>query len=234
MRYLQTLAQLGEKSLQLLFLTVVGSYRHWTVPFPRSLNKEDSHSDSLLPQPLPKALAIVSFVRHQLQELWSRLSSPVQYPHCLYGLAHQDALMRTRTLEIQPQRQAISLCYHYDFRPLPRLGNGNRLAPSFADAKHSSRKARLHSRLPCSSTSKAGRARQIRFHLSSFSHWRSFCQGVAEETYSQETSLPPTLYLQHIQDLAEFQKAKVATLPLLVGNLWLKRGIKNVQRTTHP
>jgi len=71
--------------------------------------------------------------------------------------------------------------------PSPPLGDACRRSPFFAGTKLPSRKARLHSRLPCSSRV-ASSARQIRSQVPSRSHWRSLRQQVAGKAYSRETS----------------------------------------------
>jgi hypothetical protein len=152
-----------------------------------ALNGRDGRLDAPSAQSLTKRMAVVGFVRHQLLRAGTR---PAPWPRDTDGRqggVRQLALVRSGTVYVQADRQAMTVSHDHHFTALAELRFADPSSPFFAGTKLPSRKACAHSSLPWAS-SWLNSVRHIRSQVPSADHALKRRQHVAGEPHARGTS----------------------------------------------
>lgn len=155
-------------------------------PLPSSLRYAGTNTPS--PQSLTQGLAIIPLIRYQaLGPLLGTASCP-WHLHLLQDTLSQSYLRLLSTFHHGRQGDTLAIGDYHQLAPFASTGQSHGFSPLLAGTKVPSKKARLHSTLPCSSK----RLRKVR-HI--FSHTPWLCHSLRR--LWQVESLPYSLGRSH-------------------------------------
>jgi hypothetical protein len=152
-----------------------------------AFNGGDGRLDAPAAQALTDGLAVVRSVRHQFLRAGSWTTAPLRHAHRGQGSLHQLALVRSRTINVQADWQAVAIGHDHHRRALADFGLADAGPPFFAGTTLPSKHACAHSSLPWAS-SWLSKVRQICSQVPSAAQVRRRRQHVAGEPYVRGTS----------------------------------------------